>query len=90
MVRLIEIFHWMFADKRWRGEIVFQGLILLVPVVGVVALLGWMTAICERLTSGRHDAVVAGFHRSPSAWCTPRRWWPAWPPGGPDPAHNGC
>ena len=62
MVRLPEIFHWMSEDERWRYKIVFQGLILLIPVVGVVALLGWMMIICDNLLAGRQDVAPAGFH----------------------------
>ncbi|HSR24948.1 MAG TPA: hypothetical protein VLW53_15445 [Candidatus Eisenbacteria bacterium] len=62
MVRLIEIFHWMFEDERWRYKIFFQGLLLLVPVAGLVALLGWMTVTCENLLAGRQDLARAGLH----------------------------
>jgi hypothetical protein len=62
MVRLIEVFHWMFEDERWRYKILFQGLILLVPVVGAIALLGWMAIICENLLAGRQDVARWGFH----------------------------
>jgi hypothetical protein len=62
MARLSETFHWMFEDERWRYKILFQGLILLVPVVGVVALLGWMMITCESLLAGRLDVAPAGFH----------------------------
>jgi hypothetical protein len=62
MVRLPEIFHWMSEDERWRYKIVFQGLILLIPVVGVIALLGWLSIICDNLMAGRQDVPPAGFH----------------------------
>jgi hypothetical protein len=62
MVRLPEIFFWMSEDERWRYKFVFQALILLVPVVGLVALLGWMTIICDNLRAGRQDVAPSGFH----------------------------
>jgi len=62
MVRLTEAFHWMFEDERWRYRILFQGLILLVPVAGVVALLGWTMITCDNLLAGRQDLAPAGFH----------------------------
>jgi hypothetical protein len=62
MVRLPEIFFWMFEDERWRYKFVFQALILLVPVVGLVALLGWMMMTSANLLAGRQDVAPAGFH----------------------------
>ena len=62
MVRLSEIFFWMSEDERWRYKFVFQALILLVPVVGVVALLGWMMVTCDNLLAGRQDVAPSGFH----------------------------
>lgn len=62
MVRLTEVFHWMFEDERWRYKILFQGLILLLPVAGVLALLGWMAVTCENLRAGRQDVARWGFH----------------------------
>jgi hypothetical protein len=62
MVRLSEIFHWMSEDERWRYKIIFQGLILLVPVIGLLSLLGWMMIICDNLRAGRQDVAPAGFH----------------------------
>lgn len=62
MVRLTELFHWMFEDERWRYKTVFQGLVLLVPVAGQVALVGWAGRICDNLGAGRQDVPRAGFH----------------------------
>ena len=62
MVRLIEIFHWMFEDERWRYKMFFQALLLLVPVAGLLALLGWMAITCENLLAGRQDLARAGLH----------------------------
>jgi len=62
MVRLPEIFFWMSEDERWRYKFVFQALILLIPVVGQVALLGWMMVTCDNLLAGRQDVAPSGFH----------------------------
>ena len=62
MVRLPEIFFWMSEDERWRYKFVFQALILLIPVVGLVALLGWMMITCDNLLAGRQDVAPSGFH----------------------------
>jgi hypothetical protein len=62
MVRLTETFHWMFEDERWRYKFLFQSLILLIPVVGQVALLGWTMSTCENLLVGRQDVARSGLH----------------------------
>jgi hypothetical protein len=62
VIRLTETFHWMFEDERWRYKILFQGLILLIPVVGVIALLGWMMVTCDIVLAGGQDVAPVGFH----------------------------
>lgn len=62
MVRLSEIFHWMSEDERWRYKFLFQALILLVPLIGFIALLGWMAITSENLRAGRQDVAPVGFH----------------------------
>jgi hypothetical protein len=61
-IRLTEVFHWMFEDERWRYKLLFQGLILLIPVVGVVALLGWTMATCDNLLTGGQDLARTGLY----------------------------
>jgi hypothetical protein len=53
VLKLDESFSWMFQDRGWRIRFLLQGLILLIPVVGVIALLGWMLANLENLRDGR-------------------------------------
>jgi len=61
--RLIEvIFLWMFEDERWRYKMLFQSLLLLVPVVGQVALLGWTMATYDSLVTGGQDLAHWGLH----------------------------
>jgi hypothetical protein len=62
VIRLPLIFHWMFEDDRWRYKLLFQGLILLIPVAGPVALLGWTMVTCDNLLGGRQDLAPFGFH----------------------------
>lgn len=62
VISLTEIFHWMFEDERWRYKILFQGLILLIPVVGLIALLGWMMITCDKLLAGGQDLAPSGLH----------------------------
>src|SRR4030088_2653288 len=61
--RLIEvIFLWMFEDERWRYKMLFQSLLLLVPVGGQVALLGWTMATYDGLAAGGQDLARWGLH----------------------------
>src|SRR5262249_26152303 len=62
VVPLHLIFHWMWEDERWRYKVLLQGLILLIPVVGQIALLGWMMTITENLLAGRQDVAREGFY----------------------------
>ncbi len=55
------IFHWMFEDERWRYKFLFQALILLIPVVGLIALLGWSMGTYDNLVAGGQDLAPTGF-----------------------------
>jgi hypothetical protein len=61
-VRLSESLYWAFEDNRWRFRIVVQGLILLIPVLGAIALAGWMLANLENLRAGRRTLAPNGFY----------------------------
>ena len=43
------------------GKIIIQGLIYLIPVVGWLALYGWMLAALDNLRQGRQELPAAGF-----------------------------
>jgi hypothetical protein len=61
--RLIEVtFLWMFEDERWRYKFLSQSLILLIPVAGQLALLGWTLATYDGLVAGGQDVAGAGLH----------------------------
>src|SRR5258708_18625229 len=62
MVPLSLTFHWMWEDERWRYKAVLQSLIFLVPVVGQVALVGWMMTMCDTLVAGSQTVPPAGFY----------------------------
>jgi len=59
-----DAFGFPFRDPAWVGKIVIQGLILIIPIVGAIALLGWMMITFDNLRAGRLELAPAGFHLS--------------------------
>src|SRR6266581_8232178 len=57
-----EAFGWAFRDPSWLGKIVVQGLILIIPIVGWIAAVGWLMLAFENARSGRDELPPAGFH----------------------------
>jgi len=55
-------FAWPFQDSGWFGKILLQGLIAIIPIVGWIALAGWMMATIDNYRSGRRELPAAGFH----------------------------
>jgi hypothetical protein len=53
-----------FRDPGWLGKIVVQGLILIIPIVGLIAAAGWMLMTFDNLRAGRQELAPAGFHLS--------------------------
>ena len=53
-----------FRDPEWVGKIVVQGLILIIPIVGLIATAGWMLMTFDNLREGRQELAPAGFHLS--------------------------
>ena len=51
-------------DPGWVGKIVVQGLILIIPIVGLIATAGWMLMTLDNLRAGRQELAPAGFHLS--------------------------
>ena len=51
-----------FRSPNWFGTIVLQGLILIIPIIGQIALLGWMLITIDNLRAGRYELAPAGFH----------------------------
>ena len=52
---------WPTKDPQWISKIVVQSLIYIIPIVGWIALLGWMLAALDNLRSGRTELPGAGF-----------------------------
>jgi hypothetical protein len=57
-----ESFGWAFRDPSWLGKILVQGLILIIPIVGWIAAVGWLMLAFENARSGRDELPPAGFH----------------------------
>jgi hypothetical protein len=50
-----------FRDPQWASKILVQGLIALIPVVGWIALLGWVLNTMDNYTQGRQELAQYGF-----------------------------
>jgi hypothetical protein len=53
---------WPFKDPSWLSKIVLQGLILIIPIIGQIALYGWLLITMDNLRAGRNELAPAGFH----------------------------
>ena len=52
---------WPIKDPGWIGKIVIQSLINIIPIIGQIALVGWMLAAVDNLRAGRLELPPAGF-----------------------------
>jgi hypothetical protein len=57
-----EGFAWPFQDPDWFGKVIVQGLIGVIPIVGWIALAGWMMITIDNYRAGRRELAPAGFH----------------------------
>jgi hypothetical protein len=57
-----DAFGWPFQDPGWFGKIIVQGLIFIIPIVGWIALYGWLVLLIDNYRAGRHELPPAGFH----------------------------
>jgi uncharacterized protein DUF4013 len=55
-------FGWAFRDPQWPGKLLVQGLIAIIPIVGWIAMTGWMMMAFENARNGRNELPPAGFH----------------------------
>ena len=62
MANIGESFAWPFADREWLSKFLIQGLIGIIPIVGSMALLGWVLMTVDNYRSGRRELAPAGFH----------------------------
>lgn len=59
-----DAFGFPFRDPGWAGKIAVQGLILIVPIVGLIATAGWMLMTFDNIRAGRQELAQPGFHLS--------------------------
>jgi len=57
-------FAWPFQDPGWFGKMVVQGLIYIIPIVGPIAMYGWLLMTIDNYRAGRRELPPAGFHLS--------------------------
>ena len=55
-------FAWAFKDPQWPGKLLLQGLIAIIPIVGWVAMTGFLMLTYENMRAGRNELPPAGFH----------------------------
>jgi hypothetical protein len=62
MTSVGESFSWPFQDAQWTSKILIQGLIALIPIIGWIALVGWLVMTIDNYRVGRRELPPAGFH----------------------------
>ncbi len=55
-------FGWPFQGPGWFGKMIVQGLIAIIPVIGWIALAGWMMLAIDNYRAGQRELPPAGFH----------------------------
>lgn len=55
-------FAWAFKDPQWASKMLIQGLIVIIPIVGWIAMTGWLMMAFENARSGKNELPPAGFH----------------------------
>ncbi|HVH62044.1 MAG TPA: DUF4013 domain-containing protein [Candidatus Dormibacteraeota bacterium] len=61
MDRITDAFVWPVRDPEWLKKVVIVGLILIVPIAGLINGLGWMLAAIDRLRAGEEKLPAANF-----------------------------
>ncbi len=61
MDRITDAFSWPTRDRQWIGKVALMGLVLLVPIAGLITAIGWMLATLDRLRAGDQTLAPAGF-----------------------------
>jgi hypothetical protein len=62
MNTLGEAFAYPFRSPGWAGKMLLQGLIVLIPIIGWIAMTGWLMMAYENARAGRKELPPAGFH----------------------------
>jgi hypothetical protein len=62
MDNIADTLTWPFRDPRWLPKTFVQALILLIPVVGAIAMLGWMLKSLDDLRAGKDELAPGSFH----------------------------
>lgn len=57
-----DAFAFPFRSPNWLGTVLLQGLIGIIPIIGQIALLGWLMITLDNLRAGRQELAPAGFH----------------------------
>ena len=57
-----DAFAWAFRDPAWPGKVLLQGLIVIIPIVGWIAMTGWLMMAFENARAGKNELPPAGFH----------------------------
>jgi hypothetical protein len=57
-----DAFGYAFRDPNWAGKMLLQGLIAIIPIIGWIAMTGWLMMAFENARSGRNELPPAGFH----------------------------
>jgi len=57
-----DAFGFPFRSPNWLGTVVVQGLILIIPIIGQIAILGWLLTTVDNLRAGRQELAPAGFY----------------------------
>jgi hypothetical protein len=55
-------FAWAFRDRAWLGKMLLQGLIAIIPIIGWIAMNGWLMMAFENARAGKNELPPAGFH----------------------------
>lgn len=61
MLSFGQSFGWAFRDPQYVRKLLLQGLIALIPIVGQIALYGWVMQCVDNLRTGRQELPEPGF-----------------------------
>jgi hypothetical protein len=51
-------FSFPFQDKEWVTKLILAGVIMLIPVLGIIVVLGWMLAITRNVIKGEAETLA--------------------------------